>query len=165
AVEDENGNDIELGDTDITLGTDDYVSNTSNTYVAKLLLEELGYDVEVSQTDVGVEYTGLSEGSTDAIVGAWLPTTHQRYCEEYEDDLKKIGARTVAVELSLTVASYMEDTDSIEDLADNTNDIGNQLDWESTGISPGAGERQIMEEEVMPGCGLDDKWTLKASSG
>src|SRR5699024_4166968 len=40
AVEDENGNDIELGDTDITLGTDDYVSNTSNTYVAKLLLEE-----------------------------------------------------------------------------------------------------------------------------
>lgn len=164
-IEDENGNDIELGDEDITLGTDDYVSNTSNTYVAKLLLEELGYDVEVNQTDVGVEYTGLSEGSTDAIVGAWLPTTHQSYWEEYEDDLEKIGTVTEEVELSLTVPSYMEDIDSIEDLADNKNDIGEQLDWEITGISPGAGEMQIMEEDVMPGYGLDDEWNLKESSG
>lgn len=165
SVEDENGNDIQLGETDMTLGVDDYVSNTSNTYVAKLLLEEIGYDVEINQTDVGVEYTGLAEGSTDAIVGAWLPTTHQSYWDEYEDDLKEIGTVTEDVELSLTVPSYMEDIDSIEDLADNKNDIGDDLDWEITGISPGAGEMQIMEDDVMPGYGLDEKWNLKESSG
>lgn len=165
SVEDENGNDIELGDEDITLGVDDYVSNTSNTYVAKLLLEEIGYEVDVNQTDVGVEYTGLAEGSNDAIVGAWLPTTHKSYWDEYEDDLEEIGTVTEDVELSLTVPSYMEDIDSIEDLADNKDGIGDDLDWEITGISPGAGEMQIMEDDVMPGYGLDEKWNLKESSG
>lgn len=160
-----NADDLELGEKDMTLGTDDYVSNTSNTYVAKLLLEDLGYDVDVEQTDVGVEYTGLAEGDTDALVGAWLPTTHKEYWDEYEDKLEKINTVTEDVKLSLTVPTYMEDIDSIEDLADNKNDIGEKMDWEITGISPGAGEMQIMEDDVMPGYGLDDDWNLKESSG
>lgn len=161
----DNNVDIELGEKDITLGTDDYVSNTSNTYVAKLLLEEIGYDVEVVQTDVGVQYTGLSDGTTDVIVGAWLPTTHGEYWDEYEDNLEKINTVTEEVELGLTVPEYMEDINSIEDLADNKNDIGEKLDWEITGISPGAGEMQLMENEVMPGYDLEDDWELTESSG
>lgn len=162
AAEDNNNEDI--GEKNITLGTDDYVSNTSNTYVAKLMLEEIGYDVDINQTDVGVEYTGLDDGSTDALVGAWLPTTHNSYWEEYKDDLEKINTVTEEVELGLTVPAYMEDINSIEDLADNKNDIGEKLDWKITGISPGAGEMELAENEVMPGYGLDD-WELIESSG
>ncbi|GAB4074160.1 hypothetical protein GCM10028778_16630 [Barrientosiimonas marina] len=156
---------MELGGKKLTLGVDSYVSNTSNTYVAKLLLEEIGYDVDINQTDVGVEYTGLNEGSNDAIVGGWLPTTHESYWEEYGDNLEKINTVTENVELSLTVPAYMEDINSIKDLADNTDDIGEKLDWEITGISPGAGEMKIMNEDVMPGYGLDDDWNLTESSG
>src|SRR5699024_4075852 len=76
--------DLDLGETNIALGTDDYVSNTSNTYIAKLLLEDIGYDVDINQTDVGVEYQGLADGTNDAIVGAWLPTTHKSYWEKDE---------------------------------------------------------------------------------
>lgn len=164
ADDSESNNGNELGEQDITLGVDDYVSNTSNTYVAKILLEEIGYDVDVEHTDVGVEYTGMAQGSTDAIVGAWLPTTHKEYWEEYEEDLEKIHTVTEDVELSLTVPSYMEDIDSIEDLADNKDKVGDELDWEITGISPGAGEMEIMESDVIPGYGLDD-WELMESSG
>ncbi|TFJ93277.1 glycine betaine ABC transporter substrate-binding protein [Lentibacillus salicampi] len=158
-----NGN--EIGEKSITLGVDNYVSNTSNTYVAKLLLEEIGYDVEVNQTDVGVEYTGLSNGSTDAIVGAWLPTTHGSYWDEYKDDLEKINTVTEKVELGLAVPAYMEDINSIEDLANNTSNVGEKLEWTITGISPGAGEMKMMNNEVMPGYGLNEDWELLESSG
>ncbi|UJL45881.1 glycine betaine ABC transporter substrate-binding protein [Virgibacillus sp. NKC19-16] len=163
--EDNNTNsEIELGQTELQLGSDDYVSNLVNTYLAKLLLEEIGYTVEVNQTDVGVQYTGLADGATDVIVGAWLPNTHGSYWEEYQDDLVEIGTVTEEVELGLVVPSYMEDINSIEDLRDNTNDIGEQLEWEITGISPGAGQMQLMEDSVIPGYELND-WTLVESSG
>lgn len=154
----------DLGETEITLGTDNYVSNTVNSYLTKLLLEEIGYNVEVNQTDVGVQYTGVADGTTDAIVGAWLPNTHGSYWEEYQDDLEQINTVTEEVELGLVVPSYMENINSIEDLRDNTNDIGEQLEWEITGISPGAGQMQLMENEVIPGYDLND-WTLVESSG
>ncbi|WP_449355119.1 glycine betaine ABC transporter substrate-binding protein [Virgibacillus natechei] len=163
--EDNNNNDeIDLGEEELQLGTDDYVSNTVNSYLAKLLLEEIGYNVEVSQTDVGVQYTGLADGTTDVIVGGWLPYTHASYWEEYQDDLEKISTVTEEVVLGLAVPSYMEDINSIEDLKDNTNNIGEQLEWEITGISPGAGEMQLMEDEVMPGYDLNE-WSLVESSG
>ncbi|HLS10236.1 glycine betaine ABC transporter substrate-binding protein [Lentibacillus sp.] len=162
---DNNTNDeIDLGQTELQIGTDDYVSNLVNTYLAKLLLEEIGYTVEVNQTDVGVQYTGLADGTTDVIVGAWLPYTHASYWEEYQDDLEQISTVTEEVELGLVVPSYMEDINSIEDLRDNKNDIGEQLEWEITGISPGAGQMQLMENEVIPGYDLND-WTLVESSG
>ncbi|WP_080873625.1 glycine betaine ABC transporter substrate-binding protein [Oceanobacillus timonensis] len=157
-------NGIDLGEENIALGTDDYVSNTVNTYTAKLLLEEIGYNVQVNQTDVGVQYTGLSDGATDVIVGAWLPYTHGNYWDEYEDDLEKIATVTEEVELGLAVPAYMEDIDSIEDLRDNKNNIGEQLEWDITGISPGAGQMNLMENEVIPGYDLND-WTLLESSG
>ncbi|MEN1967893.1 glycine betaine ABC transporter substrate-binding protein [Lentibacillus sp. N15] len=154
----------ELGEENIALGTDDYVSNTGNTYVVKNLLEEIGYHVKVNQTDVGVEYTGLADGTTDVIVGAWLPNTHKSYWEEYKDDLEKISTVTEEVELGLTVPAYMKDINSIEDLANNKDGIGDKLDWKITGISPGAGEMELAENEVMPGYNLD-KWELVESSG
>src|SRR5690625_7643443 len=72
---------------------------------------------------------------------------------------------TEEVELALTVPSYMEDINSIEDLVDNKNGIGEDLDWQITGISPGAGMMEITENDVMPGYGLDEDWDLQSSSG
>src|SRR5699024_1698402 len=160
-----NNGDGGIGEKDIALGTDDYVSNTSNTYVAKLLLEDVGYNVDVNQTDVGVEWAGVSDGSTDALVGAWLPHTHGSYWDEYGDNIEKIGTVTEEVELGLAVPAYMEDINSIEDLTNNTSNVGEDLEWKITGISPGAGEMKLMESDVMPGYDLEDDWELVESSG
>lgn len=155
---------LELGEKDIALATDTYVSNTGNTYIMKQLLEEIGYRVTVNQTDVGVEYSGLATGDSDASVASWLPYTHADYWKEYKDKLEKISLVTENVELALTVPSYMEDINSIEDLANNKNHIGEKLEWEITGISPGAGMMKVTENEVIPGYGLDE-WELVSSSG
>ena len=155
----------ELGEKKVTLSTDTYVSNIGATHVVESLLNEVGYDAEVVETDVGVQFTGLADGSFDASVGLWLPTTHESYWNEYKDDLEKMSMVTEEVELALTVPSYMEDTNSIEDLVDNKNGIGEDLDWQITGISPGAGMMEITENDVMPGYGLDEDWDLQSSSG
>ncbi len=116
SANDENANKDQqkLGKKQVTLATDTYVSNIGATYVVKQLLEEVGYSVTVNETDVGIEYAGLADGSSDASVGAWLPTTHKSYWEEYKDKLDKMSMVTEKVELALTVPSYMEDINSIE---------------------------------------------------
>src|SRR5699024_4137397 len=154
-----------LGKKQVTLATDTYVSNIGATYVVKQLLEEVGYNVTVSETDVGIEYSGLADGSSDATVGAWLTCIHKSYWEEHKDDLHKMSMVTEKVELALTVPSYMEDINSIEDLANNKNNIGKKLDWQITGISPGAGMMEVTKQSVIPSYGLDEKWTLQSSSG
>src|SRR5690625_1748875 len=81
----------ELGEKKVTLSTDTYVSNIGATHVVESLLNEVGYDAEVVETDVGVQFTGLADGSSDASVGLWLPTTHESYWNEYKDDLEKMS--------------------------------------------------------------------------
>ncbi|WP_174612740.1 glycine betaine ABC transporter substrate-binding protein [Virgibacillus ihumii] len=154
-----------LGTKQVQLATDTYVSNIASTYVVKQLLEEVGYRVTVTQTDVGIEFSGLADGSSDASVGLWLPTTHKSYWEEYKDSLDKMSIVTKNVELALTVPSYMEEINSIEDLANNKNNIGEKLDWTITGISPGAGMMKLTKGELMPAYGLDKNWELQSSSG
>src|SRR5690625_5448998 len=119
----------------VTLSTDTYVSKNGATHVVESLLNEVGYDAEVVETDVGVQFTGLADGSFDASVGLWLPTTHESYWNEYKDDLEKMSMVTEEVELALTVPSYMEDTNSIEDLVDNKNGIGEDLDRKRTRLN------------------------------
>ncbi|TMN21464.1 glycine betaine ABC transporter substrate-binding protein [Lentibacillus cibarius] len=156
---------LKLGEKQVTLATDTYVSNIGATHVVKQLLEEVGYNVTVKETDVGIEFSGLASGSSDASVGLWLPGTHASYWEEYKDKLDKMSLVTEEVELALTVPTYMEDINSIEDLANNKNNIGEKLEWDITGISPGAGMMEITKEKVIPSYGLDKDWTLQSSSG
>src|SRR5699024_12854664 len=98
-------------------------------------------------------------------VGSWLPTTHASDWNEYKDELERMSMVTAEVELALTVPSYMEDINSIDDLVDNKNVIGEDLDWQLTGISPGAGMMEITENDVMPGYGLDEDGDLHSSLG
>ncbi|WP_369693616.1 glycine betaine ABC transporter substrate-binding protein [Lentibacillus sp. CBA3610] len=107
-------------------------------------------------------YTGVSDGSADATVCVWLPHTDASYWEEYKEDLVHLGPNLEEAPLGLVVPEYM-DVDSIEDLRENTNSVGDNTDYTITGIEPGAGQMQLTEEDVMPEYGLDD-WTLQASS-
>ena len=40
------------------------------------VLEQNGYDVTLSQVEVGPMFAGIANGSADAMVSAWLPGTH-----------------------------------------------------------------------------------------
>jgi glycine betaine/proline transport system substrate-binding protein len=87
----------------------------ASSHVAENVLESVGYEVKLVQVDAGPMWAGISSGSGDAMVGAWLPTTHADYYAEYEGKFEDLGANLTGTKLGLVVPAYM-DIDSIEDL-------------------------------------------------
>ncbi|GGD83226.1 glycine betaine ABC transporter substrate-binding protein [Paenibacillus nasutitermitis] len=131
----------------------------STNVVKQVLTTKLGYKVEMLQVDAGPMWQGVSDGSADAMVAAWLPTTHQSYLEKYKDKIEDLGPNLQGTKIGLVVPSYM-DINSIEDLKkdETAKLVGSKI----IGIEPGAG-LMMSTEEVLKEYGLD-KWTLLESS-
>ncbi|OEH85153.1 glycine/betaine ABC transporter [Desulfuribacillus stibiiarsenatis] len=91
---------------------DDVIASSN---VVKNALESIGYKVTLVQVDAGPMWAGIASGSGDAMVGAWLPTTHADYYAEYEGKFEDLGANLTGTKLGLVVPAYM-DINSIEDL-------------------------------------------------
>ncbi|WP_444961682.1 glycine betaine ABC transporter substrate-binding protein [Nocardiopsis sp. M1B1] len=132
----------------------------ATTNMWKVILEEKGYDVTVTDVDVAPMYQGAANGDVDLFLDTWLPVTHADYWEEYGDQLEDLGAWYDNAKLTITVPSYMEDVNSIPDLADHAEDLGGRI----VGIDPGAGLTRVTQEEAMPGYGLDEDFELVTSS-
>lgn len=136
-------------------------SEIASTYVVKEVLEEkLGYTVQMLQVDAGPMWAGIADGSADAMVAAWLPTTHQSYIDTYGDRVEDLGVNLDGTKIGLVVPTYMENVTSIEDL--KSGDFGAEIDYTITGIEPGAGIMMSTEtalEEYELG-----EWTLLGSS-
>ncbi|MEO3945825.1 glycine betaine ABC transporter substrate-binding protein [Gorillibacterium sp. CAU 1737] len=91
-------------------------SEIASTNVVKQVLEQrLGYKVEMMQVEAGPMWAGIANRSADAIVAAWLPTTHQDYFDKYQGQFEDLGANLTGTKLGLVVPEYM-DINSIEDL-------------------------------------------------
>ncbi|QGG49361.1 glycine betaine ABC transporter substrate-binding protein [Heliorestis convoluta] len=86
----------------------------SNNVIAQVL-ETVGYDVTLRQVEPGPMWAGVADGSADAMVAAWLPTTHADYYSEFEGRFEDLGVNMVGTRIGLVVPAYM-DIDSIEDL-------------------------------------------------
>lgn len=102
----------------ITLGYVAWSSEIASTNVVGKVLDDLGYDVHLEQLGAGQMWAGLAKGSDDAIVAAWLPTTHADYLKEFKDSITDLGSNLKGTRLGLVVPSYV-DIDSISDLKDN----------------------------------------------
>ncbi|WP_088104563.1 glycine betaine ABC transporter substrate-binding protein [Halalkalibacter urbisdiaboli] len=87
----------------------------ASSHVVENVLESVGYEVDLVQVDAGPMWAGVASGSGDALVGAWLPTTHADYYAEYEGKFEDLGPNLTGTKLGLVVPAYM-DIDSIEDL-------------------------------------------------
>ncbi len=91
-------------------------STIASTNVMKIVLEDLGYKVTISQVEAGPMWTAVADGSADALLAGWLPVTHQSYAEKFEGKFLDLGISMENVKIGLTVPTYMEDVNSIEDL-------------------------------------------------
>lgn len=99
----------------ITLGYVAWDSEIASTNVVGKVLTDLGYKVKLLQVEAGPMWTGVADGSLDAIVAAWLPSTHEDYYNKYEGKFEDLGENLKGTKLGLVVPAYM-DIDSIEDL-------------------------------------------------
>ncbi len=134
----------------IELGYVLWDSEIASTHVvAAVLMDELGYEVELTSVDAGPMWTGVAQGDFHAIVAAWLPATHEAYWNEYGDSLVDLGANLEGADIGWAVPSYVE-VDSIADLNDNVDIFGGEV----IGIDPGAG-LMAASDRAIDDYGLD----------
>lgn len=113
-------------------------SEIASTNVVKEVLEsKLNYTVEMMQVDAGPMYMGIADGSADAMVAAWLPSTHgENYYEPNKAKFEDLGPNLKGTKNGLAVPTYMDIT-SVEDL--KKPEVGKLVKNTITGIEPGAG--------------------------
>ncbi|MFX3636552.1 MAG: glycine betaine ABC transporter substrate-binding protein [Candidatus Pristimantibacillus sp.] len=123
---------------DISIAYVAWDSEIASTNVVKEVLEsKLNYKVEMMQVDAGPMYMGIADGSADAMVAAWLPSTHgENYYEPNKAKFEDLGTNLKGTKNGLAVPTYMDIT-SIEDL--KKPEVGKQVNNTITGIEPGAG--------------------------
>ena len=83
--------------------------------VMKIVLEDMGYKVTLTQVEAGPLWTAVADGSADASLAAWMPLTHKTYAEKFEGKFEELGVNMEGVKVGLVVPKYMDIT-SIEDL-------------------------------------------------
>lgn len=121
---------------EVTILYPNWAEGVAFTHLAKVALEDKGYDVEIINLEPGLIYGELSKDNAkgDVFLDAWLPHTHAPYWEDYGDKLVKLGESFSDATTGLVVPSYV-DINSIEEL----NDHVDEFDGEIIGIGSGAG--------------------------
>ncbi|MEK5037767.1 glycine betaine ABC transporter substrate-binding protein [Sporosarcina sp. FSL K6-3457] len=83
--------------------------------VMKIVLEDMGYKVNLMQVESGPMWTAVADGSADASLAAWLPLTAKAYADKFEGQYEELGINMEGAKVGLVVPQYMG-IDSIEDL-------------------------------------------------
>ncbi|MCR2783002.1 MULTISPECIES: glycine betaine ABC transporter substrate-binding protein [unclassified Microbacterium] len=117
----------------------------------KAVLEEQGYEVELEYADPAAVFSGIASGDYDLTLDTWLPLTHGDYVEEYGADMVDLGAWNEDAKLTLAVNEDAP-VDSIDELAENAD----LFDSTIIGIESGSGLATVVDEEVIPGYGLEE---------
>lgn len=90
-------------------------SERASANVMKLVLEEQGFDVTITDVDPAVLFEAIATGGADASIAPWLPVTHGAFYEKHENDIVDMGENLTGAQNGIAVPAYM-DIDSIEDL-------------------------------------------------
>ncbi len=135
-------------------------SEVASTNVVKAVLEEkFNYNCQITPVGAAAMWEAVAAGGQDAMVAAWLPTTHDDYLERQKEKVENLGPNLEGTQIGLVVPKYVN-IDTIPDLAVHAD----KFDGEIIGIGPGAG---IMKktEKALEEYNLGDSYKLVASSG
>lgn len=83
--------------------------------VAKVILEEQGFEVTLTPVDPAIMFEAVATGSADASMAVWMPVTHAPLYNENEEAFEDLGPNLHGAKTGLAVPDYM-DIDSLEDL-------------------------------------------------
>lgn len=140
---------------DVNLSYVEWDTEVASTHVIGQVIEDLGYNVELTPLDNAIMWESLSKGEVDAMVSAWLPNTHAEQFETYKDQIDPLGVNLPSARIGLVVPTYM-DVDSIADL-------DKQAKQTIIGIEPGAGIVVTTEKALEEYANLAD-WTMDTAS-
>jgi glycine betaine/proline transport system substrate-binding protein len=128
---------------EIELAYVEWSSEVASTNLMKAVLEEMGYEVKITPVSAAAMWQAVGSGDVDAIVAAWLPTTHSHYLAQVADKVEDLGPNLVGTRIGLVVPSYVS-IDSIAELEANAERFGGKI----IGIDPGAGLMSKTEQVI-----------------
>ncbi|WP_100374374.1 glycine betaine ABC transporter substrate-binding protein [Bacillus sp. FJAT-45037] len=129
----------------LKVGLNNWAENVAVSNMWKVVLEEEGYDVELNELDKTPVWAGLARGDLDVAPEVWLPITDEPLYEEYGDDVELHEIWYEGTGLGLAVPTYMDEINTIEDLATKQDEI--DLD-QIVGIDAGASLMQLTHDAV-----------------
>src|SRR5699024_730128 len=121
----------------------EWSSTVASTNVVRVVLEEAGFDVKTPSLAAAAMWQPVASGDADALLAGWLPTTHEDYYNELQDDIDDLGVNLDGTKLGLVVPAYTE-FDANEDINDNADKVNNEI----IGIDPGAGLQRLTGEVI-----------------
>ncbi|MCR6112679.1 glycine betaine ABC transporter substrate-binding protein [Bacillus sp. A301a_S52] len=121
-------------------------SELASTNVIGLVLEEMGYNVQLTVVEQAPMWISVAEGDADGFVGAWLPSDMASEYEQYGDDLVDLGPNLEGNRTGLAVPDYM----NIESIDELSSDVVDEI----IGIDAGAGI-MLATEDVIEAYDLD----------
>ncbi|MGO1538942.1 MAG: glycine betaine ABC transporter substrate-binding protein [Leucobacter sp.] len=123
-------------------------------------LGRLGYDAELETlTEAALLYTSVAQGDIDIFSSAWPVRTQSDYWDEYSENLEVLNSFYDNGTITLAVPDYV-DIQTIPELAENPE----MFDGKITGIEPGAGQMQHIDQVTMPEYGMHEDFELTSSS-
>lgn len=143
----------------LVFGQTPWTSTAPPTQIAKQILEEQGFEIEVEHVSQPIIWDGMKNKNIDFFMDAWLPYTEAARWEEYKNDLVKVATSYENAKLGWVVPSYVEEN-SIEDLKQNAEKYNGEI----VTIAEGAGIVEL-SQELMAGENLEEHgFDLKPSS-
>ncbi len=121
---------------ELTILYPNWAEGIAITHLAKIVLEDKGYEPTIKPIEPGPIYASLAKGDCELLLDAWLPHTHKHYWKEFGDQVDKIGESFSNGTTGLVVPAYVAE-DSITDLKDP--DVAEKYDNKIIGIGSGAG--------------------------
>lgn len=141
----------------IKIGYANWLEGIAMSNLAKVVLEEYGYEVELQNADLAPIFVSVSGKNTDVFLDTWLPITMKDYLSQYGDSIEFLGEMYGEARVGLVVPRYVT-IDSISELAVNKE----RFSAEIVGIDAGAGIMKTTDK-AMSAYGLDG-YTLMTSS-
>jgi glycine betaine/proline transport system substrate-binding protein len=136
----------------------DWASEVASSHVVQVVLEEMGYQVDLMTVTAIWMWQAVANGDADAHVAAWLPTTHELYWEAMKDKVENLGPNLEGAQIGLVVPSYVT-INGIDELNANADQFNGKI----IGIDPASGlmnkTKQVMNKYQL------DKLTLVEGSG
>ena len=134
-----------------------WLEGIAMSHLAKVVLEEQGYEVELQNADLAPIFVSMSGKKSDVFLDAWLPITMKDYLNQYGDSLEFLGEVYGEARVGLVVPQYVT-INSIDELAANKDRFSSEI----VGIDAGAGIMKTTDKAISA-YGLDG-YTLMTSS-
>jgi glycine betaine/proline transport system substrate-binding protein len=82
----------------------EWSSEIASTNLVKVVIEEeLGYTCEITAMRADEMWKAVAKGEVDAMVGAWLPSTHGHYLEQFGEQVLDLGPNLEGTRTGLVV--------------------------------------------------------------